>query len=520
MNRMKKISVGLVIGMIFLASASFSAVNAATTLVVAKDGSGSYKTVQAAINAAKSGDTIKIKDGTYSEQITVTTANIKMVGQSRANTIITAGKNQEATGNPATAATANISASGFRAENITFVNSFDGATTSSNQDQAQAIYTNGDQQIYINCAFKGHQDTMLNKSGRQYFKSCYIAGDVDFIYGGATVVIDSCEIYSITRNSSSNNGYICAPSTPSGKLGYLFYKCNLTSNCSSKTVKLGRAWNNAPQVLFRECTMGAHISDTAWGTINGLDPAKCDMFEYKNIGPGANLNRRQLNPSQESNYTVAKYLGGWNSDITETPVTRSAFNKLEAESYDTTNSSTIITIGTANNGSGLGSISNGDYLVFKNIDFGSGAASFKSLVASTGTTNIELKLNSPTGTLIGTLKVASTEGWNEYQEQTCNINTVTKVNDLYLVFKGAVNIDWFTFSTESITPSAETLGDLNGDKKVDAIDFALLKSHMLGITALTGTNYTNADVNIDGEVNAIDYALMKQYLLNIISSFN
>ncbi|WP_137696473.1 pectinesterase family protein [Ruminiclostridium herbifermentans] len=520
MNIMKKLSMGLVIGMLFMAFAGSSSVNAASTLVVAKDGSGSYKTVQAAINAAKSGDTIIIKDGTYSEQITVKTANITMVGQSRANTIITAGKNQEATGDPATAATANISASGFRAENITFVNSFDRASTASNQDQAQALYANGEQQVYINCAFKGHQDTMYNKSGRQYFKNCYIAGDVDFIYGGATVILDSCEIYSISRNSSSNNGYICAPSTPSGKLGYLFYKCNLTSNCPPKTVKLGRAWNNAPQVLFRECYMGAHISDDAWGTINGLDPAKCDMFEYKNTGPGANPNRRQLAPSQESNYTVAKYLGGWNPDITETPITKSAFNKLEVENYDSTNSSTIVTIGTANNGKGLGSISAGDYLVFKNIDFKSEAASFKSLVATTGTPNIELRLNSPTGTLIGTLKVASTGGWNEYKEQACSINTVTGVNDLYLVFTGAVNIDWFTFSTEKITPSAGTLGDLNGDEKVDAIDFALLKSHMLGITTLTGTNYTNADVNIDGEVNAIDYAIMKQYLLNIISSFN
>ena len=315
MNIMKKITVGLIVGMLIQASVCFTTVNAATTLVVAKDGSGSYKTVQAAINAAQSGDTIQIKDGTYSEQIKVTKANIKMVGQSRANTIITAGKNQEATGSPATAATANISAAGFRAENITFVNTFDRNSTSSSQDQAQAIYANGDQQVYKNCAFKGHQDTMLNQSGRQYFYNCYISGDVDFIYGGAIVVLDSCEIYSISRNSSTNNGYICAPSTPSGKLGYLFYKCNLTSNCPSKTVKLGRAWQNAPQVLYRECTMGAHISDSAWGTISGLDPAKCDMFEYKNTGPGANLNRRQLDPSKEANYTVAKYLAGWNPGI-------------------------------------------------------------------------------------------------------------------------------------------------------------------------------------------------------------
>lgn len=319
MSKVKRISAALLIGFLFQCSASFMAVNAAT-LVVAKDGSGSHTTVQAAVNAAVSGDTIQIKSGTYSEQLSVTKANIHLVGQSRDNTIITAGKNQEAAGSAAAAATANISAAGFFAENLTFVNSFDGTSTASNQDQAQALYANGDKQVYKNCAFKGHQDTVLNQSGRQYFKNCYIEGDVDFIYGGATVVLEGCEIYSLSRSSSTNNGYICAPSTPSGKLGFLFYKCNLNSNCASKSVKLGRAWKNAPQVLFRECILGAHISDSAWGTINDLDPAKCDMFEYKNTGPGANLNRRQLEAAREAAYTAESYLGGWNPAVSATMV--------------------------------------------------------------------------------------------------------------------------------------------------------------------------------------------------------
>ena len=34
-------------------------------IVVAKDGSGDYKSVQAAINAASSGDIILVKSGTY-----------------------------------------------------------------------------------------------------------------------------------------------------------------------------------------------------------------------------------------------------------------------------------------------------------------------------------------------------------------------------------------------------------------------------------------------------------------------
>jgi len=63
-------------------------------------------------------------------------------------------------------------------------------------------------------------------------------------------------------------------------------------------------------------------------------------------------------------------------------------------------------------------------------------------------------------------------------------------------------------------------GDLNGDGKVNSLDFALLRLHLLGVSSLTGKNYTNADVNGDGRVNSIDFAFMKQYLLGMISSFN
>ncbi|MDP4180933.1 MAG: endo-1,4-beta-xylanase, partial [Bacillota bacterium] len=162
-----------------------------------------------------------------------------------------------------------------------------------------------------------------------------------------------------------------------------------------------------------------------------------------------------------------------------TPITqRSAFIRLEAESYNSANSSTIQTITTTNGGSGIGYINSGNYLVFNKIDFGSGATSFKALVADSGTANIELRLNSPTGTLVGTLPVASTGDWNTYQEQTCNISNVSGVNDLYLVFSGSVNIDWFTFEGGSATssPIVTTNGDLNNDGVINMADVILLAS--------------------------------------------
>lgn len=103
-----------------------------------------------------------------------------------------------------------------------------------------------------------------------------------------------------------------------------------------------------------------------------------------------------------------------------------------------------------------------------------------------------------------------------YQKQTCSISKVTGVNDLYLVFTGAVNIDWFTFGEAT---NNGTKGDLNGDGSINSIDFALLRLHLLGTTPLTGTNFSNADVNGECSVNSIDFAIMRQYLLGMISSF-
>lgn len=61
-------------------------------------------------------------------------------------------------------------------------------------------------------------------------------------------------------------------------------------------------------------------------------------------------------------------------------------------------------------------------------------------------------------------------------------------------------------------------GDANGDNSVDALDYALLKKHLLGISTLTGDALNLVDLNQDNVVDAIDFATFKMYLIGKITS--
>ena len=146
----------------------------------------------------------------------------------------------------------------------------------------------------------------------------------------------------------------------------------------------------------------------------------------------------------------------------------SATDKIQAEDYDSNNASNIETFNLSEGGSAIGYIENGNAITFKNVDFGDGVASFKARVATENSTSIEIHANSVNGTLLGTLSVGSTGSWDTYREMSTNVSNITGVKDLVLVFSGAVNVDWFTFSKSG---SAQTdTPDYTG-KKLVAITF-------------------------------------------------
>lgn len=290
-------------------------------LTVAKDGSGNYKTVQAALDAVpfknKKPVTIFIKKGVYQEKLFLDSSKnfVTLIGEDKFSTVLTyndhTGKLSPKgdTINTRTSWSFKIVADNFTAENITFQNEA-GFTAG----QAVAVESDGDKAIFKNCRFIGNQDVLFTNSekSRQYYENCYIEGTTDFIFGAATVWFEKCHIH------SKKNSHVTAASTPKEKeFGYIFNECILTGDTSLHNVSLGRPWRPYAHVAYMHCFIGEHIKAEGWSNWNNTDNYLTTRYsEYKNYGPSSDPATRikwakQLTDEEVKRYTLMNVLNGW-----------------------------------------------------------------------------------------------------------------------------------------------------------------------------------------------------------------
>jgi enterochelin esterase-like enzyme/fibronectin type 3 domain-containing protein/regulation of enolase protein 1 (concanavalin A-like superfamily) len=134
--------------------------------------------------------------------------------------------------------------------------------------------------------------------------------------------------------------------------------------------------------------------------------------------------------------------------ISDPPRTRSGYSQFEAEDFDTHSGGSSETC--SEGGLDVGSIVNGNYVVYRNIDFASGATNFQARVASaTSGGNIEIRLDSTNGTLVGTCAVTGTGGWQTWTTKSNAVSGATGIHNVYLVFAGGsgflFNVNWWSF---------------------------------------------------------------------------
>jgi pectinesterase len=303
---------------------------ASPTYTVAADGSGTHTSVQAAITAAlAAGGTarvyILVKTGTYRELVCVKPASgvtaipltlygadsdaskVTIVYNNGSGVTVTADNTNPCstpsgtTHGTSDSSTVIVSTRQFQAMNLTIANDF-AEPSGQSAVQAPAMTVQADQLVFQNVRLLGNQDTLQLKTtnvttvARSYFKSCYVEGDVDFIFGRGTAVFDGCTIQYLTARKSGST--VFAPSTEGAHpFGMLVIGSQIGSYSGTNSTYLGRAWDDSSgtspngQIVIRESALDASIRSTApWTTSTqgrAYSASGNRMYEYKNTGAGA-----------------------------------------------------------------------------------------------------------------------------------------------------------------------------------------------------------------------------------------
>ncbi|HET6250818.1 MAG TPA: carbohydrate-binding protein [Tepidisphaeraceae bacterium] len=137
--------------------------------------------------------------------------------------------------------------------------------------------------------------------------------------------------------------------------------------------------------------------------------------------------------------------GGTGVSVGVPTVVRSATTQVPAQSYDAE-------LGTNITLPGVGSLDAGDYLEYGAVDFRNPISTFTAnlaVPAQYAGHQIQVRVDSPNGPVLGTLTVASTGSFTTFASESTALNPASGIRDLYLVFQGGYgvcNLNWFQLS--------------------------------------------------------------------------
>ncbi|KAF2285112.1 hypothetical protein GH714_037933 [Hevea brasiliensis] len=290
--------------------------------VVAKDGTGNYKTISEAIKAAGGGRfVIYVKLGVYKEKIRTNKDGITLIGDGKYSTII-AGDDSVAGGSSMPdSATFTITGDGFIARDIGFQN-----TAGPGGKQALALYIASDHSALYRCSIAGYQDTLYALALRQFYRECDIHGTVDFIFGNAAAVFQNCYLVLRRPHGGAYNVILAHGRTDPGQsTGFSIQNCRIAASSDFSPIKhsfnsyLGRPWKQYSRSVVMESSIDDAISSRGWVEWPGAGSyAKTLYFaEFSNTGPGAGTSRRVNWPGfhvigveEAVKFTVGNFIAG------------------------------------------------------------------------------------------------------------------------------------------------------------------------------------------------------------------
>ncbi|KAL3725361.1 hypothetical protein ACJRO7_030386 [Eucalyptus globulus] len=274
-------------------------------VVVKKDGSGNFTSINEAVGAAPNNVDgsngyflIYITAGIYHEYVYVNSnkKNLMMVGNGINRTVITGDRNAHDGWSILSSPTFTVEAPHFIAMDMTFRN-----TAGPEKGQAVAVRNSGDRSTFYRCSFEGYQDTLFTHFFRQSYRECDIYGTVDFIFGDATAVFEKCNVYPRRPQKGQYNAITAqARSNGDEETGIYFRNCTIRaaddlakSNYYVETY-LGRPWKDYSRTVYMHTFMDSLIHPAGWHDWNGTDFALSTLYyaEHNNTGPGSNTVNR------------------------------------------------------------------------------------------------------------------------------------------------------------------------------------------------------------------------------------
>jgi len=211
-----------------------------------------------------------------------------------------------------------VVAQGFVAVNMTFQN-----TAGAAKHQAVAVRSGADLSTFYLCSFEGYQDTLYTHSMRQFYRECDIYGTVDFIFGNAAVVFQSCNMFPrLPMQGQSNLVTAQGRTDPNQNTGTSIQNCTIApaENLGSTKTYLGRPWKEYSRTVVMQSFIGSLIDPSGWMPWSG-DFALSTLYyaESSNSGPGSDTSNRVtwpgyivINSTDALNFTVSNFLLGDN----------------------------------------------------------------------------------------------------------------------------------------------------------------------------------------------------------------
>ncbi|KAF8387719.1 hypothetical protein HHK36_026373 [Tetracentron sinense] len=298
-----------------------------SNLVVAKDGSGNFKTISEAVAAAPISSSkrfvIHIKAGLYLENVEVERKKtmLMFVGDGIGKTVVKGSRNFVDGWTTFHSATVAVVGDGFIAKDMTFENS-----AGPSKHQAVALRSGSDLSAFYRCSFVAYQDTLYVHSLRQFYRECDVYGTVDFIFGNAAAVLQNCNLYARRPNPNQKNMFTAqGREDPNQNTGISILNSKVTASSDLTPVKssfksyLGRPWKQYSRTVFSHCHIDDLIDPAGWLEWSG-DFALSTLYygEYMNRGPGAVTTARVKWPgyrvisssTEASQFTVGAFIQG------------------------------------------------------------------------------------------------------------------------------------------------------------------------------------------------------------------